>query len=44
MFTGNAIPKTLTPLAALRCDPARVQAFNRFGDWLQSHGLVEPTS
>jgi len=33
VFTGNAIPKTLTPLAALRCDEARVQAFQRFAGW-----------
>jgi hypothetical protein len=32
-FTGNAMPKTLTPLSALRCDPARVQAFQRFAGW-----------
>jgi len=30
---GNAMPKTLTPLAALQCDPARVQAFQRFAGW-----------
>jgi hypothetical protein len=27
--TGNALPKTLTPLSALRCDAARLQAFQR---------------
>jgi hypothetical protein len=32
-FTGNGMPKTLTPLAAMRCDPARVQAFQRFAGW-----------
>lgn len=32
-FTGNAMPKTLTPLSALQCDPARVQAFQRFAGW-----------
>jgi hypothetical protein len=32
-FTGNGMPKTLTPLAALQCDPARVQAFQRFAGW-----------
>jgi len=32
-FTGNAMPKTLTPLSALQCDPARVQAFQRFSGW-----------
>ena len=31
--TGNAFPKTLTPLAALRCDAAGVQAFQRFAGW-----------
>jgi hypothetical protein len=31
-FTGNALPKTLTPLAA-KCDGARVQAFQRFAGW-----------
>jgi len=34
MFTGNALPKTLTPLAALKCDPARVQAFQRLSGWI----------
>lgn len=33
VFTGNAIPKTLTPLAALQCDAARVQAFQRMAGW-----------
>ncbi len=32
-FIGNALPKTLTPLSALQCDPARVQAFQRFAGW-----------
>jgi hypothetical protein len=31
-FTGNAVPKTLTPLAA-KCDGARVQAFQRLAGW-----------
>jgi hypothetical protein len=31
--TGNAIPKTLTPLAAQHCDPARVQAVQRLSGW-----------
>ncbi|MGA8743172.1 MAG: hypothetical protein WB561_18435 [Terracidiphilus sp.] len=31
--TGNAIPKTLTPLAALHCDPAKVQAIQRLAGW-----------
>lgn len=31
--TGNALPKTLTPLSALRCDPVRAQAFQRFAGW-----------
>ena len=30
--TGNAIPKTLTPMSALR-DADRVQAFQRFAGW-----------
>ena len=33
MFTGNALPKTLTPLSVLRCDAARAQAFQRFAGW-----------
>jgi hypothetical protein len=32
-YTGNALPKTLTPLSELRCDGARVQAFQRFSGW-----------
>lgn len=32
-FGGNAIPKMLTPLADLRCDPARVQAAQRRAGW-----------
>jgi hypothetical protein len=32
-FTGNSMPKTLTPLSALQCDPARVQAFQRLAGW-----------
>ena len=32
-FTGNAMPKTLTPLSALQCDAAKVQAFQRFAGW-----------
>jgi len=33
VFTGNALPKTLTPMAAMRCDPARTQAFQRLAGW-----------
>lgn len=33
MFTGNALPKTLTPLPALARDAARVQACRRFAGW-----------
>lgn len=33
VLTGNAIPKTLTPLSAERCDPIRVQTFRRFAGW-----------
>jgi len=32
--TGNAIPKTLTPLAALRCDPEKVQAVRSLAGWI----------
>ncbi len=32
--TGNAIPKTLTPLATLHCDPAKVQAVQRLAGWI----------
>jgi hypothetical protein len=35
VFTGNAQPKMLTPLPALRCDPARAQALQRFSAWTQ---------
>ena len=33
VLTGNVIPKTLTPLSALACDPARLQALQRFAGW-----------
>jgi hypothetical protein len=33
MFIGNSIPKVLTPLSRLQCDPARVQAFQRLSGW-----------
>lgn len=33
VFTGNTIPKTLTPLPALEQDAARVQALRRFAGW-----------
>jgi hypothetical protein len=33
VVTGNRFPKTLTPLAALKCHPARVQAFRRAAGW-----------
>ena len=32
--TGNAIPKTLTPLASLQCDSAKVQAVQRLAGWI----------
>jgi hypothetical protein len=32
--TGNAIPKTLTPLAALHCDPAKVQGVQCLAGWI----------
>ncbi len=33
VFTGNALPKTLTPLSALQCNGAKTQAFQRFAGW-----------
>jgi hypothetical protein len=33
VFSGNGLPKMLTPLADLRCDPARVQALQRRAGW-----------
>jgi hypothetical protein len=33
VVTGNMLPKTLTPLAALRCDGARIQAAQRAAGW-----------
>ena len=33
VVTGNALPKTLTPLSVLRCDAARAQTFHRFAGW-----------
>ena len=33
VVTGNAIPKTLRPLASVQCDPGRLQAFQRFAGW-----------
>ena len=30
---GNVIPKTLRPLACEKFDPARAQAYRRFGGW-----------
>ena len=32
--TGNAIPKNLTPLTALHCDPVKVQAVQRLAGWI----------
>ena len=32
-FTGNTLPKTLTPLSRLRCDPSRMQAVQRIAGW-----------
>ncbi len=43
IFTGNGVPKMLTPLSTTQCDAARVQAFQRFGGWtwvLAGLGLV----
>jgi len=33
VVTGNALPKRLTPLATMVCNPSRVQAFQRFSGW-----------
>jgi hypothetical protein len=33
-YTGNAMPKMVTPLSQMSCDPARVQAFQRFAGWV----------
>jgi uncharacterized membrane protein len=33
MVTGNAIPKTLTPLSASSCDPATLQRLQRQAGW-----------
>jgi uncharacterized membrane protein len=33
VFTGNAMPKMLTPLSVLRCDGAKTQAVQRFAGW-----------
>ena len=33
LVLGNAIPKTLTPLASQRCDPARLQRLQRLAGW-----------
>jgi hypothetical protein len=32
-FTGNAMPKMLTPLSVLQCDGASAQAMQRFTGW-----------
>jgi len=34
VFTGNAMPKLLTPLSMLRCDAARAQALQRLTGWM----------
>lgn len=33
VVTGNALPKTLTPLSVMQCDGARAQALHRFLGW-----------
>ena len=33
VVAGNAIPKRLTPLSSLRCDPATAQAVQRVAGW-----------
>jgi hypothetical protein len=41
VVTGNSLPKMLTPLSALRQDPACAQALQRFFGWTWvSMGLV----
>ena len=35
MFTGNLLPKTLTPLASLRCRAASTQSLHRLMGWTQ---------
>ena len=36
VFTGNALPKSLIPLASLRDDPAAEQKFRRLAGWTWS--------
>lgn len=33
-YFGNGMPKTLTPLSSLQCDPRVAQAFRRFAGWV----------
>lgn len=33
IILGNAIPKTLTPLAVQRCEPSRLQRLQRLAGW-----------
>ena len=33
-FTGNAMPKMLTPLSSAQCDGTKTQAFQRFVGWV----------
>jgi hypothetical protein len=33
MFTGNAVPKMLTPLSVMQCNGAKTQTFQRFAGW-----------
>jgi len=35
IFTGNLLPKTLTPLASLRCSAAATQSLHRLIGWTQ---------
>lgn len=35
VFTGNLLPKTLTPLASLRCSAAAMQSLHRLMGWTQ---------
>ncbi len=34
VLVGNVMPKLLKPLTAMRCDPAKVQSFQRSAGWI----------
>jgi rhodanese-related sulfurtransferase len=40
VFYANAVPKSLTPLVQMRCDPAAEQALRRFTGWSLALGGV----